>query len=172
MATSFASRPNGQVILFLHFERGARHGPYRAWRDDGTPACLGHFENDREHGQWLWIDDQGQVAQQAVFQHGLLYNDDQPVLGEDLYDSSDLLAVGTSLDFDATPLAGVLRRIREHHGLDIRTTDDPTLQQLRFTGDFQQVPLGTALQILLVQHRLTANWEGAEIVVRPLPNTL
>lgn len=50
------------------FLEGSKHGPYEAWRPDGTKECEGQFEAGLREGYWrFWNDDGTADAERTGF---------------------------------------------------------------------------------------------------------
>jgi hypothetical protein len=52
------------------FVDGVRHGAATCWHANGQKAWEGAFVDGREHGWWVYLDDQGGTIAVVEYRHG------------------------------------------------------------------------------------------------------
>jgi len=58
---------NGVLIGIASYKNGIKHGDWKIWESDGSPAYEMHYKNGEKYGTWLVYDNVGNIKEKRSF---------------------------------------------------------------------------------------------------------
>lgn len=68
--TKVSTYPSGQVAIKAETHLGVKHGPFRAWFDNGHVSSEGNYKGGRRDGTWRFFHKNGQLAWLGAYTEG------------------------------------------------------------------------------------------------------